>query len=242
MRFNDHFKHPRLYVEQSLSKNAPLNLAPEHVHYLKNVMRKKDGDIVRMFNGRDGEWLASLTFTGKKNASAAPFEHFKPQPKTTQPVHLLFAPIKKKHMDFLIEKAVELGVTDLHPVITARTENRHLNIEKLNASIREAAEQCERLEIPTLHKPEKLIPKIHIWDKTVPIHWAAERMDSAKRLGQCQSAQAFLIGPEGGFDDAEHEMLRKTAHINPIDLGDQILRAETAALYCLSHAKLSQEK
>jgi 16S rRNA (uracil1498-N3)-methyltransferase len=242
MKFNDDFKHPRLYVESDLKTDTPVELNTQHIHYLKNVMRKNDNDPVRLFNGRDGEWLSHLSFSGKKSGQATPFKHFKPQGNKTPPTHLLFAPIKKKPMDFLIEKAVELGVSDLHPVITARTENRHINIEKMKLSILEAAEQCERLDVPTLHPPEKLNVKIAQWPKDHVIYWAAERMENTPTLKQTQNADTFLIGPEGGFDDAETKFLSTTGFISPIDLGDQILRAETAALFCLSHAKLSQEK
>ena len=204
-------------------------------------MRKNNGDTLRLFNGRDGEWLAAIDFTNKKQATAKPFEHFKQQPKNEPGIHLLFAPIKKSPMGFLIEKAVELGVTDLHPVITARTENRKVNTEKMQSHVTEAAEQCERLSVPKIHEARKLTPALQDWDTSLNIHWCAERMEGTQNLNACKTANAFLVGPEGGFDESENAYLQSLNFITPIDLGEQILRAETAALYCLSHAKLCQK-
>ncbi len=238
MRFNDDFKHPRVFVDAPLSDGGRAALSQDQAHYLKNVMRKNDGDTLRIFNGRDGEFLSTLRLEGKKLAFAQNLRGFKHQPETEPQIHLLFAPIKKAQMGFLIEKAVELGVTDLTPVITARTENRKWNAEKSRAHVIEAAEQCERLTLPRLHDAQKLMAAFKNWDQTQTIHWCAERMEGTKKLKDCAAANTFLIGPEGGFDEAESQYLQSLRFITPIDLGEQILRAETAALYCLAHAKL----
>ena len=239
MEFNDHFKHPRLFIKKPLKHDEAIALEGDQLHYLKNVMRKNTGDQVRLFNGQDGEWLAVLEILGKKEGLANPKKQFKPQPEHTRPLTLIFAPIKKKPMDFMIEKAVELGVTDLYPVITARTENRKLNADKLRANILEATEQCERMTLATLHEPRKLSVFLNAWSESNPIYWAAERKNSAQPISQFSGARTFLIGPEGGFDDTETHHLESVQQVHPIDLGEQILRAETAALFCLSHAKLN---
>ena len=241
MKFNDCFKLPRLYVDQPLADGSRLELTPGQAHYLKSVLRLKPGNDVRVFNGRDGEWLCTLESLEKKTGTLKINGQFKQQPHVQAPLNLLFAPIKKKNMEFMIEKAVELGVTDLHPVFTARTQNRNLNADRMQSHILEAAEQCERLSIPILHKPATLDEKLKAWDQNFPIHWCAERLENIPPLASCNNVSAFLIGPEGGFDDQENTMLKQLSYIKPTHLGDQILRAETAALYCLSAAKLKQE-
>ena len=241
MKFNDCFKFPRLYVEAALKDGAVIELAKDQTHYLANVMRLKGGDTVRVFNGRNGEWLAQITEITKKMTLLHLEKCFKTQPQSLEKTHLIFAPIKKKNMGFLIEKAVELGVTDLHPVITARTQNRDLKSEKLETYILEAAEQCERLEIPKLHDVKPLKTFLAQWPHEHTIYWCAERLENTPYIAQEKAAKSFLIGPEGGFDDAENEILSNTGCIKPVHLGEQILRAETAALFCLAHAKLSKD-
>ena len=240
MRFNDCFKLPRLYLNCDIQTETLLALSADQLHYLKNVLRGQSGDKVRIFNGRSGEWLASIESLGKKDGLLKAFEQFKPQPANEQPLHLLFAPIKKKNMDFMIEKAVELGVTDLHPVMTARTQNAKINDQRMHAQIIEATEQCERLCPPVLHESGKLDQKMRNWPSETPLYWAAERLENAQNLGDCTNVKGFLIGPEGGFNDTENTLLKGLNFIHPINLGEQILRTETAALHCLSHAKLSR--
>lgn len=239
MKFNEHFKHPRLFISQTLQADTPISLDKDQAHYLKNVMRKKSGDTVRLFNDRDGEWLASLDFQGKKDTYTTPFELFKPQPENQNATTLIFAPIKKKNLDFLIEKAIELGATKLIPVLTARTENRHLKLERLEKHIIEATEQCERLDLASISLPQPL--KTVITNITTPIHWAAERSENTLPLSKSQNAETFLIGPEGGFDDDEIAFLETQDHVKAINLGEQILRAETASILCLALAKLNRE-
>ena len=242
MKFNDCFKYPRLYVCDDLAENTGLVLDTDQMHYLKNVLRKQPGDHVRIFNTRDGEWIATIETLGKKEGTLKTTEQFKPQPKDETPLNLLFAPIKKKNMDFLIEKAVELGVTDLTPVITTRTQNNKINEERMQVRMTEASEQCERLTIPNFHKPQTLEQLLQNWEAETTIHWCAERLDNTKMLSECAEAAAFLIGPEGGFDDSETAKLQSTPFIQPIDLGEQILRAETAGIFCLSYAKATRLK
>ncbi|MEZ5918489.1 MAG: 16S rRNA (uracil(1498)-N(3))-methyltransferase [Alphaproteobacteria bacterium] len=231
---------PRLYTDQNLKEGLAIPLDRKQAHYLGNVLRLQDGASVRLFNGQDGEWLATLESPSKKNFAAAPVRQIKAQPSNTTQIHLLFAPIKKHRMDILIEKSVELGVTDLHPVLTDRTEIRKLNTERLHTQIIESAEQCERLEIPALHPLEKLDQKLARWNKSQKILWGDERGNGTSLGHISEESWAFLIGPVGGFTAEEAERFRALPFIQPISLGPQIYRVETAAILCLSRALLCE--
>jgi 16S rRNA (uracil1498-N3)-methyltransferase len=226
-------KLPRLYVTQPLSKDNHIPLSVEQAHYLKNVLRLKIGDQLRAFNGKDGEWLLTLTTLEKKSAEASATKQLTEQDDPKQKIHLYFAPIKKNRMDFLIEKAVELGVTDLHPIITERTEVRKLNTERIKAQIIEAAEQCERSDIPILHPITQLSVLLQNPSFDYTILAALERQD-APHLGMVGTEIGFMIGPEGGFSLEEIKILSNHPKIRAVSLGTRILRAETAALYILS--------
>jgi len=229
---------PRLYVSHVLA--AGLRVAPQdgQSHYLLHVMRLKDGDGVRLFNGVDGEFRAICHVLSKHKLEWECVEKLREQPLAPQALHLLFAPIQKARMDFLIEKAVELGVTAFHPVLTARGQVRKLNTERVEAQIIEAAEQCERLELPVLHEIVDLKRGIVAWRETPVIHWAAERLEMRGDIAAEKDFSAFLVGPEGGFDAAEIAFLSAQPCIRPISLGARILRAETAVLKCLAHANV----
>ncbi|HEY8189518.1 MAG TPA: RsmE family RNA methyltransferase, partial [Micavibrio sp.] len=153
---NDSFsKLPRLYIDAPLAEGTDAALSADQAHYFRTVLRRQDGDNIRLFNGRDGEFLCVLRDLGKKSGIVSAERLLKQQTQDTPDVHLFFAPIKKARMDWLIEKAVELGVTHLHPVITQNTEVREVNDKRLRQQIIEAAEQCERLTVPSLHAPIK---------------------------------------------------------------------------------------
>ncbi|MEZ5814561.1 MAG: 16S rRNA (uracil(1498)-N(3))-methyltransferase [Alphaproteobacteria bacterium] len=234
-------KTPRLYTDQDINAAAHPILNPAQAHYLKTVLRMEAGKQVRIFNGRSGEWAAKIETLSKKTASLKPEEQLKTQPSPPRALHLLFAPIKKNRLDFLIEKAVELGATDLHPIITDHTQIRTLKMPRLEAQIIETAEQCERLDLPKLHEICPLDKKIAAWTPDIEIYWASERLLNAQALKETAAPQAYLIGPEGGFSEAETTALLRCDIIRAISLGQDILRAETAAFYCLSHTKLCTE-
>lgn len=231
---------PRLYLVTPLTAEKSVVLGPEHAHYLKHVMRLAPGDHVRLFNGQDGEWQGCLQTLDKKQAQVALVACLKSQPAPRRAVHLLFAPIKKARMDWLIEKAVELGVTDLHPVLTHHTEIRQINPERLTAQIREAAEQCERLDLPQLHGMRDLKACLGQWPHGIPLLLALERADApALRDYLPESGPlAFLVGPEGGFSAEEREYPADLPFLRPISLGSDIFRSETAALFMLGAARL----
>lgn len=229
MNKDETFKLPRLFTTQPLSLQTRIELEGGQAHYLHNVMRKKAGDQVRLFDGRNGEWLGTIETLDKRNASVLVTGRLLEQPQSPRRIHLLFTPIKKARQDWLIEKMVELGVTDFHPILTQNTEVRKTNIERMTSQIFEAAEQCERLVIPVLHPLVKLEKAI---DMRTPILSCLERFDAPPiQSAASKDDIAFLIGPEGGFTAEEKTHLAKKT--TPVSLGDTILRCETAAIKAL---------
>jgi len=227
------FKLPRLFVDAPLAANGEVTLTKDQSHHLGTVLRRSDNDEVRLFNGADGEWLGALQFISKKQAIVTLLKQLRVQPNNPKRVHLLFPPIKKQRLEWLIEKAVELGVTDFHPIITQNTDKAKIKPERMMTQIFEAAEQCERLEIPKLSELTKLDYALSKWGKNTPILACLERFN-AKPIKDVHSAKndyAILIGPEGGFTDIEKERIAKYAIA--VDLGENILRCETAAIKAL---------
>ncbi|MAH05581.1 MAG: 16S rRNA (uracil(1498)-N(3))-methyltransferase [Alphaproteobacteria bacterium] len=230
---NVHKKLPRLYINAPLNADAEIPFEKAQAHYLHNVLRQNIGDKLRVFNGRDGEWLCRIDDINKKSGSARAEECLHPQPSKPIGITLLCAPIKKHRMDFMIEKAVELGANGIHPVLTQNTEIRKINEERINQQIIEATEQCERLDLPQL-KP--LAPLNKALGAYTHIYAAIERAKDIPHIGEIPPTDgaALLIGPEGGFTAEECDILRSSQNVIPVSLGQQILRAETAALYGLS--------
>lgn len=229
-------KCQRLCVDEELTKGAQLFLGPAQLHYLKNVLRMPESAPVRVFNGRDGEWLSSLSYTGKKEASLHVTECLREQPDAGRRVCLAFAPIKKARMDFLVEKAVELGVHELQPVLTQNTEARTVRDDRIVQQIKEAAEQCERLDVPVL-KPLLKMEAFLASYKDFPVLACLERAEAGllrNTAGRLDTDFAILIGPEGGFSQEESALLLRHDNVMPVSLGPHILRSETAALAALS--------
>lgn len=223
-------------MDLPLQGGGMLPLEDGPFHYLKNVMRVEHGAQVRIFNGSEGEFIGTIMSLGKKSGEIQLGQKLKDQPATIRRVHLLFAPIRKERMDWLVEKTVELGATDLHPVFTQNTDNRKINPDKICLQIIEAAEQCERLDIPTLHPAQDILKKLSEWDTSVPVLAALERQE-AKTLSASLPREgdiAFLIGPSGGFTAEEKEKLSAFSFITPVTLGERILRSETAAATVLA--------
>lgn len=242
---DNYWKLPRLYTNQTLELNATLSLDGNQAHYLKNVLRQTPENEIRIFNGRDGEFLYKIKGLAKNSCLILPIKQIKQQPQTYSKIELLFAPLKKDRMDFVIEKSVELGVTDFHPILTNRTEVRKINEDRINAQIQEAAEQCERLILPKLHPLKPFKEKATRWSEPGhnPLLWCYERAKGSPHLSTFKNENwAFLVGPVGGFDESEIEFLSRQSYIQPISLGPDVLRAETASILCLTHAKLVIEK
>ena len=240
---NEYIKLPRLFIDYGIESGKTLPLNAGQAHYLKNVLRKSQNEEIRVFNGHDGEWLCAVETLKKQGGTCVAIEQIHEQPPEKGGVHLIFTPLKKHRMDIIIEKAVELGVTDYHPVLTNRTEVRKINQERIEAQIIEAAEQSERLSIPKLHDLRKLDTVVARWPTDIHLYACLERgdvqpLDQALKKGPA----AFIIGPVGGFDEEEHAWLKQHESIIPVSLGDTILRCETAALACLSlyHLKTSK--
>lgn len=221
---------PRLYVPDDVKESTTLSLDDKAAHYLKNVLRCPDGMGLRLFNGKHGEFLAAVRFD-KKNVLLDVKEKLHEQPIAPHELHLVFPPIKKDRMDFMIEKAVELGATHFHPVLTRQTSVRDINAERVTKQIIEACEQCERLDIPVITALSGLDVFLKKWPDDIPLYAAIERED-APHLAEIKpsSKSGFLIGPEGGFSQEEKTLLLSHEKIKPISLGQNILRAETAAI------------
>ncbi len=232
---SDITKSPRLYVDQPLAAGQAISIEGPAHHYLKNVLRIEAGQFIRLFNGRDGEFSARVDAASKKTVDVLPEKQLRAQKNATREVHLLFAPIKKERMDFLIEKAVELGATHIHPVLTQNTDVRKINEDRLNAQMIEAAEQCERLDIPALMPAKDLFAALAVWNKNILMLAALERFDAqplTKRI--LPGNVAVLIGPSGGFTREEMEKIAALSFIQPVSLGENILRSETAAAAALA--------
>lgn len=224
---------PRLYLSMRLQAGETVLLPENQTHYLRNVLRKEAGDTVRIFNAADGEWGGRLTAPTKKSLAVTCEKNLRPSEDALLARHLLFSPIKKDRQDMLIEKAVELGVTHFHPILFQRTIVREIKPERIMAQMIEAAEQCERLDIPSLAPLMDLRKAIAGWADDTPIFAALER-SNAENLKPCARGCAFLVGPEGGITSDEVEFLCCQNFVTPVSLGSRILRAETAVFYGLS--------
>ena len=228
----------RLFCTHPLSDNAPIPLDLKQNHYLQHVMRKKMGDAIIVFNGQDGEWLATLDHLAKKSGSATAIRQLRPQ-QNEPDVWLVFAPVKNVALHFLAQKSTELGASALVPVITDHTIVSRVNTDKLHANAIEAAEQCERLTVPTIHASQRLDQFLSSLPPERTLIFCDES-GQGKPIIEALSSQpehasyAILIGPEGGFSSRELEMLHSHPHIVPVGLGPRILRADTAALSALA--------
>ncbi|SBW07531.1 Ribosomal RNA small subunit methyltransferase E [uncultured Alphaproteobacteria bacterium] len=229
---------PRLYVPDALAEAADVPLAPAQAHYLRDVMRMAPGDAVRLFNGRDGAWLAEVAALGKGRGSLRVGACIAPQ-RPEPGVWLLFAPLKSARQDMLVEKAVELGVAVLQPVLTERTQTRRVNPERLAAQVTEAAEQCERLTLPEVRPLAELSDLLARWPAGRTLFYGDETGGGGAALAAFSApagvgGDALLVGPEGGFSPRELDVLRGASFSLGVGFGPRILRAETAAVVALS--------
>ncbi len=226
---------PRLYLTERLSAEMSIELDRAQAHYVLDVMRKKVGDQVRLFNGHDGEWLANIAEAGRKRCQLHLAQPLRVQDSAPGPM-LLFAPIKKARMEMLVEKATELGVGTLIPVRTRRAVVDKVNTTRLQAIAIEAAEQCERLTLPEIRELQSLESVLQHWPHDHHLYVADETGHGrpfVKALGP-QRPAAILIGPEGGFDSGELEQLDTYQQVVKVGLGPNILRAETAGIAVLA--------
>lgn len=231
-------KTSRVYTNNPLGEGHSLSLDGDTHHYLRNVMRVAEGQVVRVFNGRNGEFVGRIERVDKKQIEITLENRIREQQDPRHRVHLLFTPLKKERMDFLIEKAVELGATDFHPVLTQNTDIRKINDDRIRAQIIEAAEQCERMDIPNLHDATDILPKMAGWAKDIPVWAGIERMGVEPMPRGTEQDCAVLIGPPGGFTTEEKSDIVGRPFIRAVALGKNILRSETAAIAALSLLRL----
>ncbi len=231
----------RLYVPDGLSEGGRVTLPKDQSHYVIRVMRQDVGGQVLLFNGRDGEWASQIEDASKTTCRLSILEQTRVQAEEPD-IWLVFAPIKKSRLDFMVEKAVELGVTRLVPVVTEYTDVTRVNVERLSATAKEAAEQCERLSIPDVDEPVSLNKLLDDWNTNRLLYVMDETgggkvMPEAfgnRSLSSGDGGNAIMIGPEGGFSPRELDVLHDLPFVTPVTLGPRVLRAETAALAALS--------
>lgn len=231
---------PRLYIPQGLSAQTECTPNKEQSHYLLNVMRLKLGDDVRLFNEKDGEWHAQVAILSKREIRLIIRERLR-APQQPPDLWLCCAPIKKAHFEYMIEKATELGVSVIQPLLTSRTQIREINQERLTAITIESAEQSERLTIPKVEPARSVKDFLNHWSSEYFTIVCAE-LGPASPLGEilkhttCNNHQktAIVTGPEGGFTEEELLQFQQIPNAVMVRLGPRVLRADTAALAALS--------
>ncbi|RFC65387.1 16S rRNA (uracil(1498)-N(3))-methyltransferase [Fulvimarina endophytica] len=231
------FKSPRLYVGEDLAAGRAFEANPVQTNHLLNVLRRNEDDHVLLFNGRDGEWLASLKKPSKKKLTFVPIEEVRAQTPASDLIYC-FAPLKVGRLDYMVQKAVEMGAGVLQPVLTDFTQSHRIRIDKIEANAVEAAEQCGILTLPQCREPLKFEEFIAGWNTDIPLVMCDERMDAESPIDALASLsrgpKGVLIGPEGGFSPAERKRLGEHSFVRSISLGPRILRADTAAVAALA--------
>ena len=225
----------RLYVDLSLGPDVVLEPSSAQSHYLLIVMRQRAGDQVALFNGRDGEWLASVEPTGRRRCRLTARELLRPQAPEPGPA-LLFGPLRRTRQEFLVEKATELGAASLEPVMTQRTIADRVNLGRLTSIAIEATEQCGRITVPEIVPAQPLADRLSSWPAGRLLYHADET-GNGRPIAEALSAHGagdLLVGPAGGFEPAEVAMLQAREDVIAISLGPRILRSETAALAALA--------
>ena len=235
MRAN--YKMQRLYVPDDLAPDTNVEESPEQSHYLSHVLRLGEGAELLLFNGRDGEWLARIEARTKKAVRLDVAEQTRKQPAHPDLVYC-FAPLKQGRLDYLVQKAVEMGAGVLQPVITQHTQVARPGMERLRANVVEAAEQCGILAVPDLREAQKFSSLLAGWNKERRLIFCDEAAETNNPLAALQAVQerklALLVGPEGGFSQDERRQLYALPFVTSIPLGPRILRADTAAVAALA--------
>lgn len=228
---------PRLHVDAPLAEGKAVALGREQSHYLLNVLRLGPGEPVIVFNGRDGEWRARLSAAGRKQAALEIADMLRPQPAPGD-LHYLFAPLKSARLDYLAQKAVEMGASVLQPVLTRRTQVSRLNLDRLRANAVEAAEQCGILSLPEIRPERRLEQALAALEPERTLIFCDEEAPAAGPVETLRAVTearlALLIGPEGGFDEGERRFLLARPGVVRLSLGPRILRADTAAVAALA--------
>ena len=224
---------PRLYVAPPLGAGARVELDSTQANYLGNVMRLREGDQLLLFDGMSGEWLAAIAEAGKRRMTLLVGEPTRQQ-EAVPDLWLAFAPVKKGRVDWLVEKAVELGIARLLPVVTQRTVVDKLNLDRMRAHIIEAAEQCGRTALADIDETVKLDSFLKARDPARTLYFADEAGGEPASTAFTPGSALILVGPEGGFTPGEASAIRSAPNALPVSLGPRILRAETAALAAIT--------
>jgi 16S rRNA (uracil1498-N3)-methyltransferase len=245
------FRTPRVYLDASLAAGTEVRFDRDQANHLVNVLRRKSGDAVLLFNGRDGEWKAQLAAVGRRALTATVEERNRGQPDPRD-LRFLFAPLKHARLDYLVQKAVEMGASRLQPVITRHTQVARVNLARMRANVIEAAQQCGVLALPAVAEPvafDRMLDGLGDDRLLVFCDEEAEVADPVEALAarrpppsallpadapRTGTALAVLIGPEGGFAEEERAALLKRTNVVRLTLGPRILRADTAAVAALT--------
>lgn len=237
------FKAQRLYVDRPLAPGLRVVLDREQASYLVNVLRLEAGRSIHVFNGRDGEWRATLEADGRRGAALEVGDLLRPQSGGPD-IDYLFAPLKRARLDYMVQKAVEMGVARLRPVLTRHTVAERVNLERMRANAVEAAEQCGILRLPEIAGPEKLARCLGAWPADRRLIFCDESAEVADPVAALRGLAptrasatpplAVLVGPEGGFSDDERAALLAVPGVIRLSLGPRILRADTAAVAALA--------
>jgi len=224
-------------MDAPLSASSAIPVATEQANYLLNVLRLDAGDVILVFNGRDGEWRAEIADRTKRACTLICQERVREQVDGPD-IDYLFAPLKRSRLDYMVQKAVEMGVARLKPVLTQHTIAERVNLERMRANAVEAAEQCGILRVPDISEPVKLDKALNGWDEDRTLVFCDESAAVANPVsalaGIARGKLAVLVGPEGGFSEAEQKLLRSKPYARAISLGPRILRADTAAVAALA--------
>ncbi|MCK7610625.1 16S rRNA (uracil(1498)-N(3))-methyltransferase [Roseibium sediminicola] len=237
------FNMQRLFLRHILADGARIEADRGQANYLLNVLRLKDGDYVLVFNGSDGEWLAKISSNGRRDCALQLMEKTREQTAANDLMYM-FAPLKHARLDYMVQKAVEMGAGSLKPVMTQHTQASRVNLERMEANVIEAAEQCGVLSVAEVLAPQPLSDVLDVWTEAQPgrrllfCDEAEGTNNPLLTLAQIKEAGpqpiAVLIGPEGGFSEDERDRLRNLDFVTPIPLGPRILRADTAAVAALT--------
>lgn len=235
MRAN--FRMQRLFTTSDLAPGTDVPTTEDQYHYLAHVLRSEPGSEILLFNGRDGEWLARIDYPTRKRIHLHVLSQTRAQPPEPDLAYL-FAPLKVGRMDYLVQKAVEMGAGVLQPVQTQHTQGKIGTIDKIQANVIEAAEQCGILAVPRVEQPRKLADLLDTWDASRRIIYCDEGDAGQNPLPVLSAITerklALLVGPEGGFSDEERQRLRALPFVTAIPLGPRILRADTAAVAAMA--------
>ncbi len=227
----------RLFVDVPLAEGADIALGEEQTNYLIRVLRLSAGDEIAVFNGREGEHAAAIAEAGKRRCALTVGRQLRAQ-ETGPDIDYLFAPLKRSRLDYMVQKATELGVRRLRPVTTTHTQVERINLERMRANAIEAAEQCGVLWVPQVLAPVTLEDVLAGWDAARRLIFADEASDGANPITTLSALTrgplAVLVGPEGGFSEAERQRLRALPFVTVISLGPRIMRADTAAVAVLA--------